>query len=183
MPSSTGTNCSRAKAGGRASNPAPASASYNQAFQVIADHSRTLVLRGMDSAGQRRRYDVPEPPHKVVLSHLLERVNDYCKRQGEHVLAIADEVGEQAVHRNHLARYRRYGTDGYRSRKLTQFVDTLHFAPSAASRLIQAIDLVTFLYRRMETHSESDPRAKRANEALWARIMPLIAHRHCWHPG
>jgi Protein of unknown function (DUF3800) len=127
---------------------------YNQAFQVIADNSKAL-----------------------------ERTNDYCKSHGQHVLAIADEVGEQAVHRLQLARYRKQGTDGYRSRRLTQFVDTLHFAPSHASRLIQAIDLVTFLYRRMATHTEADPRASRANTALWARVTPLIAHQHCWYPA
>jgi hypothetical protein len=155
---------------------------YNRAFQVVADSGQALILRGMDLAAQRRRYDNPDPPHQIVLSHLLERANDYCKAHGEHVLAIADEVGEQAVHRLHLAKYRKHGTDGYRSRKLTQFVDTLHFAPSNASRLIQAIDLVTFLYRRMQTHTEPDPRATRANHNLWSRIEPLIAHQHCWRP-
>lgn len=155
---------------------------YNQAFQVIAEHGEALVLRGMDCAGQRERYKYPEPPHTVVLQHLLERVNDYCRSKGHHVLAIADEVGEQAVHRSDLAHYRQHGTGGYRSQKLTQIVDTLHFAPSDASRLIQAIDLVTFLYRRTTCHTETDTRAKRANEALWARIEPLVVHRGCWYP-
>ncbi|WP_305785827.1 DUF3800 domain-containing protein [Symbioplanes lichenis] len=155
---------------------------YNRAFQAIADHGNALILRGMDSAGQRQRYAVVKPPHTVVLGHLLERIDDYCRSQNQHVLAIADEVGEQSVHRQDVAHYRKHRTGGYRSRRLTQVVDTLHFAPSDASRLIQAIDLVTFLYRRIETHTESDERAKRANQALWARIEPLIVHRLCWYP-
>jgi Protein of unknown function (DUF3800) len=155
---------------------------YNQAFQVLADDGRALLLRGMDAARQRARYAHVEPPHTVVLGHLLERVNDYCRAAGEHVLVIADEVGEQAGHRSDLAIYRQYGTAGYRSRRLTQVIDTLHFAPSRASRLIQAIDLVVFLYRRIGCHTETDARAKRANDALWARIQPLIEHDHVWRP-
>jgi hypothetical protein len=119
----------------------------------------------------------------VVLGHLLERVNDYCRARDEYVLAIADEVGEQAVHRKDVAYYRQFGTTGYRARKLTRIVDTLHLAPSDASRLIQAIDLVTFLYRRMECHTESDDRATRANVALWKRIEPLVHHQQCWYPS
>jgi hypothetical protein len=29
---------------------------------------------------------------------------------------------------------------------------------------------------------ESDARAKRANEALWAQIKPIVVHSHCWLP-
>lgn len=47
---------------------------------------------------------------------------------------------------------------------------------------MQAIDLVTFLYRRMETHTEPNDKAKRANEQLWARIEPKVHHRGCWYP-
>ncbi|AGL15780.1 DUF3800 domain-containing protein [Actinoplanes sp. N902-109] len=156
---------------------------YDQAFQVIADHATAVLLRGMDCAGQRRRYAQPVPPHSLVLGHLLERVDDFCRATDEHVLTIADEVGEQAKHREDLVRYRQHGTSGYRARKLTRIIDTLYFAPSNASRLIQAIDMVVFLYRRIECHTENDPRAKRANDVLWQRIEPLVQHRQCWYPS
>jgi hypothetical protein len=155
---------------------------YNGAFEAIGEHCRSIILRGVDSAGLRKRYATPEPPHSVVLLHLLERVDECAKQHGEQALVIADEVGEQAKHRSELAMYRRSGTWGYRARKLTQIVDTLHFAPSSASRLVQAIDLVTFLYRRMETHTEPNDKAKRANEQLWARVEPKVHHRLCWYP-
>jgi hypothetical protein len=155
---------------------------YNDAFRAIGEHSRAIILRGIHSAGLRQRYATPEPPHSVVLLHLLERIDDCAEGHGEYALVIADEVGEQAKHRSDLAMYRRSGTWGYRARKLTQIVDTLHFAPSSASRLVQAIDLVVFLYRRMETHVEPVEKAKRANEMLWARIEPKIHHRLCWRP-
>lgn len=156
---------------------------YHQAFKIIGAHAHALILRGVHSARLKARYGTrASPPHSVVLQHLLERVDDHARIHGRHVLVIADEVGEQSRHRSSLIRYRRHGTRGYRARKLDRIVDTLHFAPSYASRMIQAIDLITFLYRRIEQHKESDPRAERANGKLWAEIDRLVTHRHCWHP-
>jgi hypothetical protein len=154
---------------------------YNEAFAAIGAHSTALLLRGMNVASQRRRYVAPNSPHQVVLQHLLERIDEYAGDH-EHVLVIADEVGEQSKHRADLHRYLRCGTDGYRGRRLTRIVDTMHFAPSSASRLVQAIDLVVFLYRRLQTHTETDARATRANAKLWARIEPKVRHQHCWYP-
>jgi hypothetical protein len=153
---------------------------YRQAFEVIAKHGSALILRGMNTPGFAFKYgsDDRVGTHSVVLHQLLEQVNSYALSTDDHVPVIADEVGEQSRHRSSLASYRRYGTPGY----LNRVVDTLHFAPSNASRMIQAIDLVTFLYRRTAQHVERDARAKRANEALWEQIQPLIAHSRCWLP-
>ncbi|WP_444949740.1 DUF3800 domain-containing protein [Micromonospora ureilytica] len=74
------------------------------------------------------------------------------------------------------------GTGGYRSRRLTRIVDTLHFAPSHASRLVQAVDLVTFLYRRMANDTGHDPREAAANEKLWSWVEQRRYHSWCWSP-
>ncbi len=58
----------------------------------------------------------------------------------------------------------------------------LHFAPSRDSRLLQAADLIAFLYRRRTTHVEPDARAVRANDQLWALIAPKVAHDWTWRP-
>jgi hypothetical protein len=149
---------------------------YNEAFEALGKCSEAIILRGVRSAGLRKRYASPEPPHSVVLRHLLERVDEYAKNHGRHAQVIADEVGEQARHRSDLAMYRESGTWGYRARKLERIVDTLHFAPSSASRLLHAVDLVVFMHRRLQTHAESNDKAKRANERLWQRIENKIHH-------
>ena len=155
---------------------------YGKALDSIAEHSTALVLRGVHSAGLPLRYAYPDPPHTVVLSHLLERVHEFVAQQKEQVLVIADEVGEQARHRADLDIYRRKGTPGYRGKKLTTIVDTLHFAPSHASRLLQAVDLVTFLYRRVYDHTEANERSARANAALWSKLESKIVHEGCFLP-
>ncbi|GLY01845.1 DUF3800 domain-containing protein [Actinoplanes sp. NBRC 101535] len=155
---------------------------YNEAFAAIGSHGAALVLRGMNVAHHRHGALLSGTPHQLVLRHLLERIDECADQRGEHVLVIADEVGEQSKHRADLHRYLRHGTHGSQGRRLTRIVDTMHFAPSSASRLVQAIDLVVFLYRRRQTHVESDERATRANTALWARIEPKISHQECWFP-
>lgn len=150
---------------------------YNEAFAAIGAHCTALVLRGMNATGPQHRFTAPIARHRLVLQHLVERIDECADQHDAHVLVIADEVGEQSKHRADLHDYLRNGTG---DRELTRIVDTMHFAPSSASRLVQAIDLVVFLYRRLQTHTETNERATRANAALWARIEPKIRHQDCW---
>ncbi|MEU7994385.1 DUF3800 domain-containing protein [Micromonospora sp. NPDC049060] len=155
---------------------------YRAAMEAIGAHNVTIIIRGVQRAALAKRYAADaRPAHEVVLSHLLERVDGYAASREEYALVIADEVQEQAVHRADLTRYRVSGTGGYRSRKLTRIVDTLHFAPSHASRLVQAVDLVTFLFQRLDRPG-ADTRETAANERLWSLVASRCYHSWCWDP-
>ncbi len=47
---------------------------YSAAFQALAEHNVSIVLRGIDVKRLRARYAEPEPPYAITLRHLLERV-------------------------------------------------------------------------------------------------------------
>jgi len=155
---------------------------FDDVVEAIAAQDVRVIARAMDVVGQRIRYSYCEPPHTVVLQHLLERIDEYAENLGEYALVIADEVDGQAQHRADLSSYREAGTRGYRRRKLTRIVDTLHFAPSHASRLVQAADVIVFLYRRTFTHQETDPRSRKTKIAMWNRLDPKVHHHLCWFP-
>jgi hypothetical protein len=155
---------------------------YDKAMEAIGRYAVRIFLCGVDIPALRRRYSYPEAPHSVVLQHVLERVNAHARSTPERVLVIADEVAEADSHRQALIDYRRYGTPGYLSSTLGQVVDTIHFVPSYTSRLLQAADLIAFLHRRRETHTESDKRAQRANDRIWGHIEPRIVHQRLWVP-
>jgi len=156
---------------------------YHKALQAIADHDVHVVIRSVDIRGLDRRYPRGhDEPHSIVLAHLLERVDECAARHNELTLIIADEINQQDAYRRELWGYQRNGTWGYRSSKLTRIIDTIHFAPSSASRLVQAADLIAFMARRIATHIEADERARKANAALWARIQPKVRHNWCWYP-
>lgn len=156
---------------------------FDDVVEAVAAQDVHVIARAMDVVGQRVRYPVPDQPHSVVLQHLLERVDECATNLGDYALVIADEVDGQAKHRADLSNYREVGTAGYRHRKLTRIVDTLHFAPSHASRLVQAADVITFLYRRVFTHVETDERSRKAKAAMWSRLRPRVRHELCWFPA
>ncbi|UZN03620.1 DUF3800 domain-containing protein [Cellulomonas sp. S1-8] len=155
---------------------------YERAMEVVGGSGARVVLRGMNVRRQRERYVDPHPPHEVVLGHLLERVNDYAGSAGAHALVLADEVHTHERHRTNFRHFRAGGTPGYRSTVLRRLIDTIHFAPSNHSRLLQAADLVTFMHRRRCTHTEPDARAQAANDAIWSHVAPVISHELCWEP-
>jgi hypothetical protein len=156
---------------------------FDEVIEAVAAQDVMVIARAIDLVGQRARYRSPDPPYVIVLQHLLERIDECVTTLGEYALVIADEVDGQAQHRVDLSRYQGVGTSGYRSRKLTRIVDTLHFAPSNTSRLVQAADVITFLYRRVFTHIESDHRSRRATTAMWQRLKPRVRHDRCWFPA
>ncbi len=156
---------------------------FDDVIEAAAARDVRVIARAMDVVGQRARYGVPDPAHTVVLQHLLERVDECVTSLGDYALVIADEVEGQARHRADLSSYREVGTTGYRHRKLNRIVDTLHFAPSHASRLVQAADVITFLYRRAFTHQETDDRSRKAKIAMWNRLGPRVHHQLCWFPS
>lgn len=155
---------------------------YNWAFEAIAQHNVRIFLRGVNSKRLRERYVHPEDPHDVCLRHLLERVNEFAAKTDQAALIIADELHGHDRRRRALRDFKEYGTPGYLSSKLPRIVDTIHFAPSHHSRLIQAADLVAFLHHRLQTCAEDDTRASKANETLWKQIERQIEHVWTWQP-
>ncbi len=155
---------------------------YERAMSVVGASGARVVLRGMNARRQRPRYVAPDPPHEVVLGHVLERVNAYVGASDADALVLADEVHTQERHRTNFRDFRVDGTPGYRSSTLRRLLDTIHFAPSHHSRLLQAADLVTFMHRRRVTHLETDARAQVANDRIWAHIAPVVEHSLCWEP-
>jgi hypothetical protein len=156
---------------------------YNAAIQALADHHAAVIVRGVDRERLTVRYGGrADSAHSVVLTHLIERLDGYGVARGENVLIIADEVDGQGEYRQALLTYQQGSTWGYRAQKITRVIDTIHFAPSHASRLVQGADLVAYLYRRRATKVESDARAERAWAATKERIIACQVHFHCWHP-
>lgn len=156
---------------------------YHRAFQVIADHDVKIFLRGVNRKKLVERYaGRAKDPHDVCLQHLLERVNSYAQRTDQVAMIIADELHEHDRRRRDLSDFKDYGTPGYLSSTLPRIVDTIHFAPSHHSRLIQASDLIAFLHHRIKTGADTDDRAVRANTSLWSRIEAKVEHDWTWTP-
>jgi len=120
--------------------------------------------------------------HTAVMAFLTEEIDAHCDPQGQRIICIADECGKQAAVRADLRRFRDQGTWGYRARTITNIVDTIHFAPSSESRLIQAVDMLAFIYGRQMT-TTGNPRSLAATAALWRQVGSMnLNPRRVWRP-
>jgi hypothetical protein len=149
---------------------------FEKIIEAIVAADVRILLRAVHSQRLAERqayssYPVNFPPEQVCFQHILQRANTIAKDNDTYALMIADERGDRERHRERFAMYQTVGTPGvYMQTKLDRLLDTVHFAPSHHSRMLQAADILAFTFRRYRTVVESDPRAAAVMEGLWSRI-------------
>jgi hypothetical protein len=135
------------------------------------------LLRSVDQVRLEQRqasqnYPVAFPLEQICFQHILQRADRIARSRETHCLIIADNRSDRERHREHFATYQTRGTPGvYMHTTLDRLLDTVHFAPSHQSRMLQAADMLAFIYRRRQTVQESDPRSEAAMRKLWSAIF------------
>lgn len=155
---------------------------YRRALSNIAALPTSITIRGVDVVRLNARYSYPEPPYHVTLQHLLERLDEQARRRRQKLTVIADEIQDQAQHVARAMRYQVTGTRGYRSSTLDAIEMPIEYGRSHESPGIQAADLVTYLYRRKDAHTETSPQAAAAVESLWRIIAQKCRNATRWDP-
>ena len=145
---------------------------YQQATDAIGDVHVASFFSGVDLVELSRTQDSDVPPHELALRFLLESLQSYAEQKNERILAIADEIHTAERHRTRLKAYRNSGT--LEGSHLDRIFDTLYFGPSRHSRLLQAADLLTYIYLRRSTIIEHSVRAGMANRRIWKPIEPTV---------
>lgn len=146
---------------------------YQKVIDAIVAEDVLIVLRSvykdrLTAYQDRMGYANRQPPEEVCLRFLMQRINMIAKSADTHALLIADERGDRERHRERFALYQTMGTPGvYMSSTLDRLLDTIHFAPSHHSRMLQAADMVAFLWGRHETVTETNKGNYDAVERLW----------------
>jgi hypothetical protein len=150
---------------------------FHKVVDAIVDEPVDIILRSVSERRLHERqsknaYPVNFSPEQVCFQHILQRVDRVATRQGTHALIIADERADRERHRDRFATYQTEGTPGvYMHTTLDTLLDTVHFAPSHRSRMLQAADILAFVNRRFHTVKESDPRAAENMRKLGAKIV------------
>ncbi len=144
---------------------------YQDAVETIASFDDLAWFQGgiiESKVGWRDSND----PHEWALKFLLERVDKYANSHDQHVLCICDEVQNRDIYRKKLQYYRKYGTGGYKPSMLPRIADTLHFAPSCHSRMVQAVDMVTYVLNR-HRHPAEHEKTRAFYADLWDGLKDL----------
>lgn len=141
--------------------------------EAVRDSGAVVLLRGVRSGHHRDGCcgeDLHRPEH-VAFQHVLQWVDRIAAERDTHALVIADERADRERHRERFAVFQAYGTPGtYMHSRLERLLDTVHFAPSHHSRMLQIADLVAFVWVRSLTVTERDLRQRRVIAALVAEI-------------
>jgi len=138
-------------------------------------------IRGANIAHHRRHYGPDTEIHRTVLPWLLERVQGDARAQQDHTLVIADDRARRDVYRADMADYRTYGTWGWQAQQLDRIVDTMHFAPSKFSRLLQAADLVSYTQVMQHKQHRHPLAAAAAWQRMWSALHPgIVREASCW---
>ena len=148
---------------------------YRQALEAVHDATSVRAyLYGLDRHRHRSKYIHPWPERQVLLGHLAQRVNGLVPA-GECALLIVDDSPTQDQIREHIRDFKRNGTlSRINNRPLTRLADTVYFAPSHHSRLLQAADLISYLHlrQRPSVAKASGARAAAAAKDLWSIVSP-----------
>lgn len=154
--------------------------------EAVVTSGATVLLRGSGPERLRRHQDAHgyrdrHTPEQVAFQHLLQRVDKRANELDLHALVIADERSDRDRHRERFAVYQAYGTPGtYMQTRLERLLDTVHFAPSHYSRMLQVADVVAFVWVRSQTVQERDPRQARVLAALVAHIERCAYRAGVW---
>lgn len=161
---------------------------FHKVFDVILAEDVVILLRWVHETRLLARqasnnYPVNFPPEQVCFQHILQRAQQVALKQQTYALMIADDRSDRERHRDRFATYQTQGTPGvYMQTTLDRLLDTVHFAPSDRSRMLQAVDMLAFVYRRVRTVTESDPRAAREMQRLWDKLLGSgkVFQEGCW---
>lgn len=141
---------------------------FEETMQAVFDSGARVYVEGVNILRQiARGYPTITPARELAFSHLFERINDCCHSSEPQVRVVADEHHTAQISRSNFNRYRMAGTYGYRSSRLPNVHPQIEFIQSHTDRALQAADLVTYLFNRIWTVSESDMRAHRQKHKMW----------------
>jgi hypothetical protein len=125
----------------------------------------------------KHRYRTPHQPRLVALRHLAQGAEEKAIRGNFHYIMIVDHHENHKDDVRNFFEYKRHGTPGtYRHTKLARMVDVPLFRNSEDSFLIQAADLVAYLYQK-QLYTDGKLVDFEFNfKALWSDFCAKVPH-------
>jgi hypothetical protein len=153
----------------------------NDALTAIANTSGLRAFsNGLLIEALKRRYVDPHPPRQVLIGYVAQRCHGLL-RDGEVLALFVDDNPTKAAIRDHVRHFKRVGTwSRINSRPLENILDTVYFAPSCDSRLLQAADLVSYVHFKSRTTAQTAGSYAAVQEA-WG-IVKAKCVTNLWKP-
>lgn len=155
---------------------------FEELVDTILIHEIRFIAKGIRRSRFVPNYgDKKSDIHHAALTWNLEKVQFNVAKDSEIALVISDETSEQDYHQRNISRYKIQGTFGWDVVALTNIVDTIYFAPSKSSRLLQAIDILAYTHKIGNT-PHSSPQAQDFYDRMWDKVSRSgkIAYLKVW---
>ena len=137
-------------------------------LDVIDLHRPTFIFIALDKQAHLNKYRSPDPPEDITYELMIERFDRFLRHRRQHgVIVSDDQKGAEDQIRSAHSRYRKRGT-GWAS--IDHVIETPFFAPSHWSRMLQIVDVATWiLARKLRNEHRGRPAPPE-----WARIVPHL---------
>jgi hypothetical protein len=120
------------------------------------------------------------PPDEIAFMYLIEQADSLFKSLGSMGMLFGDydepNIGSSVAS---LSRFRSGGTQWQRGRDIENIIDTVHFARSHHSRMIQLADIFLFCQQFMRQNNNSGWR-KEVAEVIAASNIQTCARARVW---
>ena len=148
---------------------------YSKVLRIIAESQATALIEGINiNKLIARNYPRPFSPREIAFNYLLERVDARGRMSNCLVQLRADEHHTSEISASNFKNYQLFGTFGYKSSRLPNLMSPIEFVDSKSDRVLQASDMITYIFNRVHTIKESDPRAVAEKLKLWKIIEPSL---------
>lgn len=126
---------------------------YKELLNLILKYKLDLIDIKINVENLSSAYKVKNVQNWALV-YMLEKVNEYMKEISSKAFMIGDYDGEfSSENISQFNDYKLTGTSGYKNTIITEVVDSLHYAHSVNSRLLQLADIYT--YTRMLSYRET----------------------------
>jgi len=158
----------------------PLKSDYESIKQVFLGFIDTLLsfnvqiyMKGVGKEKFTARYPelARQGIHNAAMLWCLEKVQRELSLSNELALVVADEEREgESYYRANVRHFQANPTFGWQPEVLNRIVDTIHFAPSHESLMIQAIDMLSYANIQIRK-SVSDPRLLAFQQNLRVKLF------------
>lgn len=129
--------------------------------ELLAIIASEKILRGYVRIIPANITHSPKPPNEIAFMYLVEQVDKLFRKCGTVGMLFGDydepQVGPSVAS---LSEFRQGGTEWSRKSGITNIIDTVHFAKSHHSRLIQLADVYLYCLQFMVQPNTSRSRSK-----------------------
>lgn len=130
----------------KGTQPADRLAAAHAIIDAVNEHVAAFGYAGVD----KTKSYANDHPHRIAFTLLVEQLQTWLKHRDALGLIIADEnkeVSQKLI--DDFALFKEFATNwGYRRIPVTNIIDSVHFVQSHNNRIMQACDVITYMFMK-----------------------------------